>query len=220
MPTAFEGFKQSGNIIPVKDATAQATLEGILDGTDIDSFGDVETALATKVDKVQGKGLSSNDYDDSAKAIVDGVTTALDGKVSKSNTAGLLKNDGTVDEVAKMPAYNINHGLKISHDAETGQDSLQVDYTDNVTQSSAKPITSGAVSNYAFPRSEQAVLGAKNRWNFPAWKSVGISDATATWDDDTYTLTLTSTDTAGRTHITVPTDAQIDVVPNEKIKFV
>ena len=42
-----------------------STVNAILDGTDIDSFGDVESALADKV--------------------------------SKSNTAGLLKNDGTVD---------------------------------------------------------------------------------------------------------------------------
>lgn len=49
------------------------------------------------VDAEDGKGLSTNDYTDADKTIVDGVTSALNGKVSKSNTAGLLKNDGTVD---------------------------------------------------------------------------------------------------------------------------
>lgn len=40
----------------------------------------VSSAIADKVDKVNGKGLSTNDYDDSAKTIVDGVTTALSNK--------------------------------------------------------------------------------------------------------------------------------------------
>ena len=55
------------------------TVSGILDGTDIDSFGDVETALGDKVDKVNGKGLSTNDYDDTEKAAVTAATTAIAG---------------------------------------------------------------------------------------------------------------------------------------------
>ena len=65
--------KATGTVYDYTDAAAQATLAGILDGTDIDSFGDVETALATKVDKVTGKGLSTNDYDNTAKGIVDNI---------------------------------------------------------------------------------------------------------------------------------------------------
>jgi hypothetical protein len=55
------------------------TVSGILDGTDIDSFGDVETALGDKVDKVNGKGLSTNDYDDTEKAAVAAANTAIAG---------------------------------------------------------------------------------------------------------------------------------------------
>lgn len=64
--------KATGTVYDYTDAAAQAALADILDGTDIDSFGDVETALATKVDKVTGKGLSTNDYDDTEKAKVAG----------------------------------------------------------------------------------------------------------------------------------------------------
>ena len=39
-----------------------------------------KAALANKVDKVSGKGLSTNDYSNEDKAIVDGVTSALAGK--------------------------------------------------------------------------------------------------------------------------------------------
>lgn len=64
--------KATGTVYDYTDAAAQAALAGILDGTDIDSFGDVETALDGKVDKVTGKGLSTNDYDDTEKAKVAG----------------------------------------------------------------------------------------------------------------------------------------------------
>lgn len=54
------------------------TLEGVVEG---------------KVDKVEGKGLSTNDYDNAAKAIVDGVTDNLAKKVDKVDGMGLSHND-------------------------------------------------------------------------------------------------------------------------------
>ena len=65
--------KATGTVYDYTDAAAQAALAGILDGTDIDSFSDVESALADKVDVVTGKGLSTNDYDNTAKGIVDNI---------------------------------------------------------------------------------------------------------------------------------------------------
>lgn len=61
---------ETGILFDITDADAQGKLTAILDGTTIDSFGDVETDLATKVDKVAGKGLSTNDYDDTEKTKV------------------------------------------------------------------------------------------------------------------------------------------------------
>lgn len=51
--------------------------------------------LAGKVDKVEGKGLSTNDYTDADKAIVGGVTAALADKVDKVEGKGLSTNDFT-----------------------------------------------------------------------------------------------------------------------------
>ena len=56
----------------------------------------VSGAIADKVDKVNGKGLSTNDYDDSAKAIVDGVTTALGNKADASTVNAIL-DGSTID---------------------------------------------------------------------------------------------------------------------------
>ena len=64
--------KATGTVYDYTDADAQGKLSAILDGTDIDSFSDVESALADKVDVVSGKGLSTNDYDDTEKAKVAG----------------------------------------------------------------------------------------------------------------------------------------------------
>jgi len=45
-----------------EDKVARAEIAAIKDGTNIDSFSDVEAALNDKVDKETGKGLSTNDY--------------------------------------------------------------------------------------------------------------------------------------------------------------
>ena len=50
----------------------ETAVAGIKDGSSINSFGGVETALSNKVDKVNGKGLSTNDFTDAYKEKVDG----------------------------------------------------------------------------------------------------------------------------------------------------
>lgn len=70
-----------------------SVVEGILDGTNLNSFSDVETALEGKVNVVSGKGLSKNDYTDTDKAIVDGVTQELSGKQDTL----VIDNDGYIN---------------------------------------------------------------------------------------------------------------------------
>lgn len=82
-PSAKATADASGNDIASTYAT-QSALADIVNGTEIDSFADVETALSG----IQN-GQSINNFG--------GVETALSSKVSTSQTAGLLKNDGTVD---------------------------------------------------------------------------------------------------------------------------
>lgn len=72
-----------------EDTVARNAIAGIKDGENLDSFADVETALATKVDKVSGKGLSTNDFTTAEK-------TKLDDLVEiKSIGTGLSLNSGT-----------------------------------------------------------------------------------------------------------------------------
>ena len=59
----WNGFKKSGDTYIPNDATARADITAIKDGTNIDSFGDVETALSGKADKVVRELTSSDDLD-------------------------------------------------------------------------------------------------------------------------------------------------------------
>lgn len=72
--TAYAGNKGKANA----DAIA-----AIKDGTSIDSFADVESALSGKVDTVSGKGLSTNDYTTSEKNKLAGLE-AYDGFAGQS----------------------------------------------------------------------------------------------------------------------------------------
>ena len=101
------------------------TIEGVqVDGVDLtpDSNKKVNVALAntylkksdaesTYVAKEEGKGLSTNDYDAAAKAIVDGVTANLETKVDKVAGKGLSTNDYDATAVAEV--------AKIKNKAET-----------------------------------------------------------------------------------------------------
>jgi len=59
--------------------------------------GGIFDELAKKVTAEEGKGLSSNDYTNGDKDIVDGVTTALNGKVDKETGKSLIDLTTVVD---------------------------------------------------------------------------------------------------------------------------
>lgn len=65
-----------------------------------------QTALNGKVDTVAGKGLSTNDYDNTAKGIVDGVTSALAGKVSTSSV-GSANGVAELDANGRVPSSQL-----------------------------------------------------------------------------------------------------------------
>lgn len=65
---------------------------------------EIGTLLDDKVDKVDGKGLSTYDYDAAAKAIVDSVTANLANKVDKVTGKGLSANDYDATAKSKVDA--------------------------------------------------------------------------------------------------------------------
>lgn len=111
-----------------------------------------KTSLDGKVDKVTGKGLSTNDFTNSYKSTIDGLSTVAtsgsysdlsnkpsipssssdlsDGSnlVKKSSTTGLLKNDGTIDTNSYLTSSAITGMLTSSDIADnlTTNDSTKV----------------------------------------------------------------------------------------------
>lgn len=77
-----------------------------------------ESALATKVDKVTGKGLSTNDYTDADKAIVDGVTTALAGKQDTISDLSDIRSGASAGATAVQPNDLPTFGNIVTHDAD------------------------------------------------------------------------------------------------------
>lgn len=87
--TALADYTTTTNLTTMLAAKADAsTVSAILDGASIDSFADVESALADKV--------------------------------SKSSTAGLLKNDGTVDESQYLTQTDVDNKANKVANATTG----------------------------------------------------------------------------------------------------
>lgn len=87
--------------------------------SDLDAL---ETTVDGKVDKETGKGLSSNDYTDADKAIVDGVTSALASKVD----ASVLNNYYTKTEADnllgdKQDVLTAGDYIAITKDPQTGE---------------------------------------------------------------------------------------------------
>jgi len=88
---------------------------------------EVGNLLDAKVDKISGKGLSTNDYDNTAKGIVDGVTNALAGKVDKVNGKGLSTEDYTTTEKNKLSGISTGAN-KVESSTTNGN--IQIDGTE------------------------------------------------------------------------------------------
>lgn len=115
-----------------KVANLLAAIEGILTGSDIDSFGDVESALANKVDKVNGKGLSTNDFTDTYKDAVDANTTAI--------TA--IKDGTDIDSFGDVEVALLDKADTSDLGTAAAKDS-----TNSVTAGSTDLVESGAVKD-------------------------------------------------------------------------
>lgn len=115
-----------------KVANLLAAIEGILTGSDIDSFGDVESALSNKVDKVNGKGLSTNDFTDTYKDAIDANTTAISG----------IKDGTDIDSFGDVEVALLDKADTSDLGTAAAKDS-----TNSVTAGSTDLVESGAVKD-------------------------------------------------------------------------
>lgn len=140
-----ESTEQTSSEIPADAVTREefvAALANKADAAALANKADV-SALDSKVDKVTGKGLSTNDYTDADK-------TALANKVDKVAGKGLSTNDYTDADVAalagKADQADLVSGLAGKVDAEEGKGLSTEDYT-TAEKSKLSGIEAGAEVN-------------------------------------------------------------------------
>lgn len=88
-------FVEGNNIELAEDGTDPNKRIITADLSDYYNSTSVDTMMDLKVDKETGKGLSSNDYTNADKAVIDGLPDALADKVDKVTGKGLSANDFT-----------------------------------------------------------------------------------------------------------------------------
>ena len=106
-----------------------ANKDGVVNDSDklggqLPSYYAQASDLTNKVDKVSGKGLSTNDFTSAYKAKLDNLDTNLSGKVDKVSGKGLSSNDYTSEEKAEVAK------IKDKVDKVTGKGLSSNDFTD------------------------------------------------------------------------------------------
>ena len=99
-PTYTKSEVELGNVDNTSDATKKSNFTGSIasGNTGFIIGGDAYTELTKKVDKVDGKGLSTEDYTTTEKTKLSGISTGAN-KVESSTTNGNIKIDGTETQV-------------------------------------------------------------------------------------------------------------------------
>ena len=92
--------------------TNRNDIAGIKDGTNIDSFSNVEAALSDKVDKETGKGLSTNDYTTVEKTKLAGIAEGAEVNIQSdwnqtdNSKDDYIKNKPTIPTIASEISYD------------------------------------------------------------------------------------------------------------------
>ena len=123
------GGSASGDGVSVDDV--KALLETYATSEALTSLQtDVVNRLSTKVDKVDGKGLSANDFTDELKTKLEGIdlggyakTTDLDSYVKVESGKGLSANDFTTELKNKLEGIDLGDYVQ-TEDLETVEDSV------------------------------------------------------------------------------------------------
>lgn len=103
-----------GGIYPIDDAPTQGSNNAV-------KSGGVFSSLSNKVDKVAGKGLSTNDYDDTEKGKVADNASAIEAMVNQYGSKNLAPNNASTTEMSPV-TFTVNSDKSVSV-ARTGNHS-------------------------------------------------------------------------------------------------
>lgn len=138
------------------NAIANKTVKKYIDGIASKTDASILSLNEGKVDKEQGKGLSTNDYTDIDKAKLDKMPTRVSDLENDSNyaTDQDLVNFATKDEVKKLEDKidNIQPGTEITVDTDLNAEST------NPVQNKAIAAAMTELQDYCFPTSLEASI--------------------------------------------------------------
>ena len=138
------------------NAIANKTVKKYIDGIASKTDASILSLNEGKVDKEQGKGLSTNDYTDIDKAKLDKMPTKVSDLENDSNyaTDQDLVNFATKDEVKKLEDKidNIQPGTEITVDTDLNAEST------NPVQNKAIAAAMTELQDYCFPTSLEASI--------------------------------------------------------------
>ena len=96
------------------------------DSSDVYTKNQTDTLLSGKVNTESGKGLSTNDYTNADKEIVEGISDELDGKVDKVNGKGLSTNDFTTELKNKLDGIESGAEVNVNPDWNASSGKAQI----------------------------------------------------------------------------------------------
>ena len=107
------GFDYTG--LATESYVLSAIESAQLNGGEVDLRGyATQDELLTKVDKVEGKGLSTNDYTDADKAKVDGIDTSISTAVNTAITGIVDGAPTTFDTLREIAEWIENDGVTVT----------------------------------------------------------------------------------------------------------
>ena len=135
--------KNSSNVFSIKDGGVSTAK---LDST-------LQTAISSidgKVDKVTGKGLSTNDFTNTYKSQLDSLDSNLNGKVDKVTGKGLSTNDFTASYKSQLDGLNTTLAGKVNVNQGSSNSGkyLRVD-TDGTVICATAPSSGGGSSSFS-----------------------------------------------------------------------
>jgi hypothetical protein len=182
---------------------------------------DVQTALSTKVDKVTGKELSTNDYTTAEKARLAAITNDLATKVDKVTGKELSTNDYSTAEKTKLAAITgTNTGDQdLSALATTASVAQKANAADVTTSLATKvdKVTGKELSTNDYSTAEKTKLAAITGTNTGDQTNITGNAATATKLLTAVTINGIAFD--GSTNVTIPTTGGsfVDLTTNQTI---
>lgn len=173
------GFDETG--LATETYVTNAIAAAQLDGEEIDLSGyATKVDLLTKVDNVEGKGLSTNDYTDADKAKVDGIDTSISTAV---NAAITVVEDGaptTFDTLREIAEWIENDGVAAT------------DLASAIAGKADRTELSDYATVVAMTQLEGQVSdGLSNKVDKEAGKGLSTNDFTASYKDQLDNMTTT-----------------------------